>query len=160
MALRADGDIYVVWAALHPLISKSSPLNPLSPALPSIYAKDLAWHWWSSISAKLLPSWRSAGTTCQAQFRGAVDTGRGGGGWFLLSEAIWVSHLQQGCGCNTLVLAAHSERFLTTGPDDGQEAPKISGMTCRPTNNSMPLKMMSLVTQWSLRRDLKTTAFM
>lgn len=33
-----------------------------------------------------------------------------------LGETIWVSHLQQGYGCDSFVLAACSERLRTTGP--------------------------------------------
>lgn len=52
----------------------------------------------------------------------SMHRGRGAQGERVaLGEAIWVSHLQHGDGCDSFVLAACSERLWTTGPDDRSE---------------------------------------
>lgn len=150
-----DGDICVIRAPLHPRASKSSPSNPINThslqrgpfmqrsaaaaaSLPSIFARL------DSLLAPRAEPHPVARSTRSRREGAGIRRKK-----VALAKAIWVSHLQQGCRCDSSVLAACSERLATTGPDDrGERLPRRLKWRA----GLLIITTMSSVNKWSATR--------
>lgn len=145
------GDICVIRVTLHLCVIKALLKNPLTQIFSrkkktnkTIYINDLVHQSQANIFSRL-----SCLSCC------IMDTVLGGvRAWgdseaVALAEAIWVSHLQHGYGCDSSILAACSKHLPPWW--HGEEAPQTSQMTQNNSNNSVLWKITRLRTRLSKR---------